>query len=94
MISNFESSNCRTDGIDNSNTFVAQNSTGLTGGHVAFQNMQISSADRGFCNFDNGVTRFSNFGLWPIFERFLSGAFVNECFHGGLLIATMCSLLT
>lgn len=84
MIAGFK---CR-DGIasflDNANAFMAKNATRFTGRHVAFQNMQISAADRGFENTDDGVRIFLNFRFGPLFKSLLSWTTINKGFHFNL----------
>ena len=78
MITNFECADSSADGLDNPNTFMSQNGTRLASGHVAFQNVQISSTYRSFSMLNNRIARLFNLGLWSFFEYLLPRAFCKQ----------------
>ena len=71
--------------LDDADPLVPENSADFDGGHVAFENVEISAADRGFGDADDGVRRRLKFGLGLVLPGTLAGAVVDECLHACLL---------
>lgn len=67
--------------FDDADALVAEDSAGGAGGYVAFDDVEVGSADSGECDSDNGIRGVGEFGSWTLFEADLPGTFVNESFH-------------
>ena len=68
--------------IDHSDALMAEDAARGTGWHVAFEDVQIGTADRRFDDFDDGVGGLGDLRHRPAFERLLSRSLVNKSFHG------------
>jgi hypothetical protein len=84
VIANLEVGNVRANLVDDSDTFVPQDTAGYDGGYITFQDMQIRSANSRLCDFDNGIGRYLEDWLWLVFQSAFAWAMVYECLHWGL----------
>jgi hypothetical protein len=75
-----------TDFIDDADTLVAQDAAGRASRNVAFEDMQVSTADRRLHDLDDRIRWFVDLRFWTIFECFLSRSMLYESLHAGFLL--------
>src|SRR2546430_11615222 len=64
--------------FDDTGAFVPKDTAWCTGRHIAFEDMQICSANRRPDDLDDGVRWRGNLRLWAILKRLLSGSLVYQ----------------
>jgi hypothetical protein len=67
--------------VDNASPFVAQDPSGTACWNIALQDVEVGAAYRRLGNPHDGIAWVSYVRNGPVFDDFLAGAFVNQCFH-------------
>lgn len=81
MIALLEQCHRRADAIDHADALMPKDAARLRSRHVALQDVQISAANGGMGDANNGISGGSDHGLGTILELNLVRAGVNEGFH-------------
>ena len=70
MVAKLKSGACRSDAVDGSNALMAQYPSRRATGDIALQDMQVRTANRGFCNLHDGIVGRLYDGLGPFLQGF------------------------
>jgi hypothetical protein len=81
----FECGDGGADLVDDANALMAKNAARRAGRNIAFQDMEVSPADRRLCELDDRVGRSRNLGLLLFLNRLLTWTVVDKRFHDNLL---------
>ena len=81
MIAWAEGSNALSHLLHDPDAFMAQNASGRTGRHIAFQDVQIGAANRRLGDPYDGVGGGPDFWHWPVFHSFAAGTEIDKNFH-------------
>ena len=67
--------------IPHADTLVTKNAAGLAGRHVAFENVQVGSANGGLGDLYDCISRSRNGGHRPLLKRLFAGTLIDKRFH-------------
>jgi len=60
---------------------MPEDATRRASGNIAFENVQIRTADRSLDDLDDGIRRRRNFGRRTIFQSLLPRSLIHKRFH-------------
>ncbi len=83
MVAHFEAGDCAAEFVDHSNAFMAESTAGRDARDIAFQNVEVGSADGGRDDAHNRIGRFPDLGPWLLLQGSFSGPEVNQGSHRG-----------
>ena len=80
-VTHFEGRDGRSDLVDDADALMTENAPRLATRHVALEDMQVRSANGGFDNLDDCVSRCRDFRFWLCLQSLFVGSQIDERFH-------------
>ena len=81
MVARFDAGNARAHAVHDPDALMPQNAARRTGWDVAFENMQVGSANRCFGDSDDCIARRLQDRFGTLLQGLETGTAINQCLH-------------